>query len=115
MPEERNRQRPIQIKFYVNEKERDYIKQKMASYGCINMSAFIRRMIFKGYVVNLDIPELFELTSKMGRIANSENQIAKRVNESGNLYEDDIEEIKQNQEQIWKGIRKILLTLAKID
>ena len=87
----------------------------MASYGCINMSAFIRRMIFKGYVVNLDIPELFELTSKMGRIANSENQIAKRVNESGNLYEDDIEEIKQNQEQIWKGIRKILLTLAKID
>ena len=115
MSEQRNRQRPLQVKFYVNEKERNYIKQKMASYGCINMSAFIRRMIFKGYVVNLDIPELFELTTQMGRISNSENQIAKRVNESGHIYEADIEEIKKNQEQIWKGIRKILLTLAEID
>ena len=108
------RQRPIQVKFFVDEKELDLIKQKMAQMGTDNMSAYIRKMILDGYVVNLDLPELRELTSKMKRIANSENQIAKRVNSTGNIYEADIEEIKKNQEEIYEGIRKILTSLSKI-
>ena len=114
MSEQRNRQRPIQVKFYVNEKEMDSIKQRMAAVGIINMSAVLRKMALNGYIVHLDIPEIYELTSQMGRISNSENQIAKWVNESGNLYEDDIEEIKKNQAEIYKGIRKILRSLSKL-
>lgn len=41
----------------------------------------------------------------MKSISNSENQIAKRVNSIGNIYESDIEEIKKNQEEIYEGIR----------
>lgn len=108
------RQRPIQIKFFVDEKEQALIKQKMAQMGTDNMSAYIRKMVIDGYVVNLDMPELRELTSKMKRISNSENQIAKRLNETGNIYEADIEEIKKNQEVIYEGIRKILTSLSKI-
>ena len=115
MAEQRKRQRPIQIKFYVNAKEKDLIKQRMAAVGTINMSGFLRKMALTGYIVHLELPELYELTSQMGRISNSENQIAKRVNESGHIYEADLEEIKKNQEQIWKGIGKILLSLSKID
>ena len=94
------RQRPIQVKFFVDEKELDLIKQKMAQMGADNMSAYLRKMAIDGYVVNLDMPELRELTSKMKRISNSENQIAKQLNTSGNIYEADIEEIKKNQEEI---------------
>lgn len=60
-------------------------------------------MAIDGYVVNLDIPELRELTSKMKRISNSENQIAKQLNITGNIYEADIEEIKKNQERHYKN------------
>ena len=74
------RQRPIQVKFFVDEKELDLIKQKMAQMGTDNMSAYLRKMAIDGYVVNLDMPELRELTSKMKRISNSENQIAKQLN-----------------------------------
>ena len=52
------RQRPIQVKFFVDEKELDLIKQKMAQMGTENMSAYLRKMAIDGYVVNLDMPEL---------------------------------------------------------
>ena len=87
----------------------------MAQFGTENMSAYIRKMVIDGYVVKLELPELRELTSKMKRISNSENQIAKRLNETGNIYEADIEEIKKNQEEIYEGIRQILSSLSKIE
>ena len=103
MPDNRNRKRPIQVKFFVDEKEQAL------------MSAYIRKMVIDGYVVKLDMPELRELTHRMKSVSNSENQIAKRVNSTGNIYETDIEEIKKNQEEIYEGIRKILTSLSKIE
>ena len=114
MSDNRNRLRPKQIKFFVNDKEYELIRKKMAQMGTDNMSAYIRKMIIDSYVINLDMPELRELTLKMKSISNSENQIAKRVNSTGNIYEADIEEIKKNQEEIYEGIRKILTSLSKI-
>ena len=114
MPDNRNRKRPIQVKFFVDEKEQALIKKKMELAGIENMSAYIRKMVIDGYVVKLDMPELRELTSKMKRISNSENQIAKQLNTTGNIYEADIEEIKKNQEEIYEGIKKILLSLSHL-
>lgn len=51
MPDNRNRQRPIQVKFFVNEKELDLIKQKMAQMGTDNMSAYLRKMAIDGYAI----------------------------------------------------------------
>ena len=106
MPDNRNRKRPIQVKFFVDEKEQALIKKKMEHAGIENMSAYIRKMVIDGYVVKLDMPELRELTLRMKSISTSENQIAKRVNSTGNIYETDIEEIKKNQEEIYEGIRR---------
>lgn len=114
MPDNKNRKRPIQVKFFVDEKELGMIKEKMAQAGIINMSAYIRKMLIDGYVIKLDLPEVRELTAAMRSISDNENQIARRVNATGNLYEADIEEIKKNQEEIWGGIKKILRSLAKL-
>ena len=57
------RQRPIQVKFFVDEKELDLIKQKMAQIGTDNMSAYLRKLLIDGYVEYLDIAELRVLTS----------------------------------------------------
>ena len=76
MPDNRNRKRPIQVKFFVDEKEQALIKKKMEHAGIENMSAYIRKMVIDGYVVKLDMPELRELTLRMNSISNSENQIA---------------------------------------
>ena len=115
MPDNRNRKRPIQVKFFVDEKEQALIKKKMEQAGIENMSAYIRKMVIDGYVVKLDMPELRELTLKMKSISNSENQIAKRGKYTGNMDEGDNEENKKNQEEIYEGIRKILASLSKIE
>ena len=39
MPDNRNRKRPIQVKFFVDEKEQALIKKKMEHAGIENMSA----------------------------------------------------------------------------
>lgn len=115
MPDSRNRKRPIQVKFFVDEKELGMIKTKMAQLGTENMSAYLRKMAIDRYEIKRDMPELRELTSLVKRISDSGDRIAERLNDTGNIYEADIEEIKKNQEEICDGIRKILDSLSKIE
>ena len=54
------RQRPIQVKFFVDEKELGLIKARMAQLGIENMSAYLRKMAIDGYEEKPDLPELRE-------------------------------------------------------
>ena len=54
MPDNRNRKRPIQVKFFVDENELSMIKAKMAQIGTENMSAYLRKMAIDRYVIKLD-------------------------------------------------------------
>ena len=44
MPDNRNRKRPIQVKFFVDERELGLIKMKMAQLGIENRSDYLRKM-----------------------------------------------------------------------
>ena len=57
MPDNRNRKRPIQVKFFVDEKELSLIKARMAQLGIENMSAYLRKMAIDGYAAKPDLPE----------------------------------------------------------
>ena len=102
------------MKFYVTEDEKRLIDERMKLLPTQRYGAYLRKMAIDGYVINLDMPELRELTLRMKSISTSENQIAKRVNTTGSIYEADVEEIKKNQEEIYEGICKILESLSKI-
>lgn len=115
MAYKKNRLRPTQLHFYVNDQELEWINQKMKQFGTENMSAYLRKMAIDGYVVKLELPELKELISLMRIIANNENQIAKRLNATDRIYDTDIEEIKKNQAEIYAGINKIITSLAQLD
>ena len=51
------RQRPIQVKFFVDEKELSLIKARMAQFGIENMSAYLRQVAIDGYEEKPDFPE----------------------------------------------------------
>ena len=106
--------RDIVIKFRVNPEERAMIEAKMAQLGTENMAAYLRKIAIDGYIVKLDLPEVRELVSLMGRIASNINQIARRVNATGRAYVTDLNEIKENQAQLWQGIRAVLSAFAAI-
>ena len=115
MAYKKNRLRPTQLHFYVNDQELEWINQKMKQFGTENMSAYLRKMAIDGYVLKLDLPELKELISLMRRISNNENQIAKKLNATDRIYDTELEEIKKNQAEIWDGINKIIESLALLD
>ena len=60
MPDNRNRKRPIQVKFFVDERELGLIKARMAQLGIENMSAYLRKMAIDGYEKKPDMPEHHE-------------------------------------------------------
>ena len=48
MPDNKNRKRPIQVKFFVDEKELAAIKQRMMKFGADNLGAYLRTMAMEG-------------------------------------------------------------------
>lgn len=108
------RKRDVPLLFWVTAEEQGLIQQKMEQYGTGNMSAYLRKMAIDGYVVRLELPELKELVSLLRRSSNNLNQLTRRVHETGQIYDADLEDISQRQEQLWEGMREILNRLSKI-
>ena len=109
-----NRNREIMLRFRVTPEERSMIEKRMAQLGTTNMAAYLRKIAIDGYVVKLDLPELRELVSLLRRVSNNVNQIARRVNETGRVYDADIECVVENQERLWSAANEILARLAAI-
>ncbi len=110
-----NRNRPIQVKFRVTPEERKMIDKRMEQAGTTNMAAYLRKMAIDGYVVKLELPELRDFISLLRRTSNNFNQIARRVNSTDRIYADDIVEMKNLLEEIWKADNQILEKLASIN
>ncbi len=110
-----NRNRPIQVKFRVTPEERKMIDKRMEQAGTNNMAAYLRKMAIDGYVVKLELPELRDFISLLRRTSNKVNQIVRRVNSTGRIYDDDIHEMKMMLEQIWEADNHILDKLASIN
>ena len=111
----KKRRRTIPVMFYVTPEERDQIEAKMAQLGTNNMSAYLRKIAIDGYVVQLDLPELREMVSLLRRSSNNLNQLARRANETGRIYPEDLADIRQNLAQLWESAKEILRVLSTLD
>lgn len=68
----------------------------------------IAKMALNGYVIIPKWPDLDQVISLHSRISNNLNQYARKANETGKLYEEDIAEIKQMYNEQTKFLKKIL-------
>ena len=109
-----NRNRSRQVKFWVSEEEYQLLQKKMEAAGGVNQGAYIRKMILDGYIVNLDIPELKEIIRLLSITSNNVNQMARRLNTDGSIYQQDIREVEVQLEQNYKMLRKLITKLSKI-
>lgn len=86
----------------------------MNEAGICNMSAYVRKMALDGICVKLDLDEVTELRRLMRIASDNLNQYAKRANETGSIYEADIDDLKNRQNEIWEQMRELLVRLASI-
>ena len=100
------RTRPIRIEFCVTEQERRLIRSKMAQLGTKNMGAYLRKMAIDGYIIKVDYTQQKKLAAAVSRVAGNINQICRRINSTGNLYAEDVAELKERQAEIWSLLKE---------
>lgn len=110
----KKRIRNRQIIFWVSPAEEAMIEARMSQVGTKSLSAYLRKIAIDGMIINLQIPELKEVISLLRRCSNNLNQIAKRVNATGRVYDTEMEQILQYQETLWQAVNEILRKLSAI-
>ena len=103
-----NRTRKIVLRVPVTPEEQELIRQKMALLHTRNFSADARKMLIDGYVVHIDTTDIRAQTAELQKIGVNVNQIARRLNNMGPLYTQDVADIKGALAQIWQLQRYIL-------
>jgi hypothetical protein len=109
-----NKTRTKQIHFMVNDKERAMIERRMAQSGIQNMRAYLLKMAIDGQVIHLELESVRKMVRLLSIATNNINQIARRVNETGNFYAADMGDLRQRYDELWGQAREILRKLAAI-
>ena len=99
------RKRNIQILFCVSQEEKKLIRRKMIESKTKNMGAYLRKMAIDGYIVNTDTTPLKKQYEEMHKIGVNINQIAKKVNSTGDLYPEEMQELKEMVKELWRILR----------
>ena len=71
-------------------------------------SSFLRHLILYGFVYDIDYSDLRNYNATLGKIGSNLNQIAKRMNATGNVYKTDVEEVKKLMKQVWDTQKSML-------
>lgn len=107
-----NRKRDIFIRFMVDEKERDMIYKRMEQTGIKNLRAYLLKQAIDGEVVHIELDSVKEMVRLLSNATNNLNQIAKRVNQTGSVYAEDIDDLRARYDEIWAQTKVILKKLA---
>ena len=107
--------RRVKLMTRVTEEEYAQIQARMALVGTGNLSAFLRKLALDGRIVLLDMDEIKTLVSLLRRTGANVNQIARRVNSTGRIYENDLAEIQNRLGEVWLALDEVLRKLAVIE
>lgn len=103
-----NRERTNPVQVYLNDNEQYILNEKFKLSGIKSKSAFLWKLILYGYVYDVDYSFLREYNTELGRISSSLNQIAKRINSTSHIYQDDMDEVKELMKQVWHTQKSML-------
>lgn len=109
-----NRKRPIRVRTYLTEEEMKMVHKRMAQMGTTNREAYMRKMALDGYILRLEIPELKEYVAMQRVYSKRFNEIAKRVNETGRLYPEDVAEMKEMVGKLKEQMDFVLTKVNKL-
>lgn len=104
----------IRIFVKLTKEEKQLIQKRMKDAGIQNMSAYIRRIALNGYVIQVDMSDVKEILRLVKISSNNLNQYAKKANETGSVYLEDINELKVTQKEIVIMLGTLLDEISKI-
>lgn len=99
-----NRIRNNGIYLMLSDDELEILNRKYELSGCKTLRQFIMKCILEKDIFVLDMKVFKDMSTNIGRITGSINQIAKRVNSTSVIYKDDINDLKKLLEKQGKDI-----------
>lgn len=109
---ESRRNNYIQIR--LNDEEKAYLEDKFRTSKCKSKSDFVRHMVLEGIILHFDAEKEKNLMISVNRIALNINQIARRVNATGTVYEEDIRCIQEGAGELRQQLKYFLSLLRKL-
>jgi hypothetical protein len=113
-----NRTRNNGIYLMLSDDELEILNKKYKLSGCKTLRQFIMKCILEKDIFVLDMKVFKDMSTNIGRITSNVNQIAKRVNSTGIIYKDDMNDLRKLLEKQGKDIyflRKKLYELANLE
>ncbi len=98
----------------MTQNELNKMHEKMSSLGMKNDSEYIRGMVLNGYCITFDTENIKGLIHELRKIGNNLNQYAKKANETGSIYEADIQELQVKLDEIWQDTKEIASGLSSL-
>ena len=89
------RKRGNQVILRLNDDEKYILDAKCKNAEYKNKNDYLRHLILYGYTYFVDYSELHDYNVNLSRISKCLNQIAARINATGNIYQEDMEEVKE--------------------
>ena len=102
------RERTNPVQFYLNDEEQIIFDEKFKLSKMKSKSAYLRKLILYGFVYDVDYSYLRKYNEELGRISSNLNQIAKRINSTEHIYQEDMDEVKELMKQIWHTHKSML-------
>jgi hypothetical protein len=109
-----NRARNAALTFRVTPEEREMIGRRMAQTGIRNFRAYLLKMAVDGRVIRVELDSVKEMVRLLGNATSNINQIARRANETGNVYERDVGDIQNRCDELWAQSKEILRRLSAL-
>ena len=113
-----NRTRNNGIYLMLSDDELEILNKKYKLSGCKTLRQFIMKCVLEKDIFVLDMKVFKDMSTNIGRITSNVNQIAKRVNSTGIIYKDDMNDLRKLLEKQGKDIyflRKKLYELANLE
>ena len=88
-------------------KKRHFLKRNENLLSAKNMNLFIRKCVLEKEIYQVDLQPFADLQGLLYNATSNINQIAKRVNSTGIIYSDDINDMKNQIDHISKEIWQI--------
>lgn len=112
----KNRKRNIRLRFDLTDKEKELFERKKEESGARSMSHFIRKTVLEKEIYEVDLKPLRDLYGTLSIATNKLNQIVKRVNQTGVIYKNDMDDMKKSiddfSKELW-DIHSLLLRNTK--
>lgn len=109
-----NRVRKNELKVYLSDEEQEIIDKKIEESGIKNKSAYVRKMLCDGAIINVDLSIIKEHNIQISRIGNNLNQITKQLNGLNYISPEDVKRVENMSKEIKKMQREILLNFQEL-